>query len=201
ELLDGRVVDVAQAGAARLVERSGLHLLEELADHRADPHHLRGLLHQLGDAGVVVVGLLAGLLDHGGRHRAHRLTVGADDQDVTFGHLHLDLTDHVAVLLGGRGGRVGRGGGGGLVARGSHGSQPIGAPPRPRAVRTPQRVRTILPTWPLASISSWARATSSRAITSWTTGCTWPSATNGHTCSTTSAQIAAFCSKGRARRD
>ena len=42
-------VDVAQPDPGGLVEGRGAHLLEELLDHRADPHDLRGLLDQLGD--------------------------------------------------------------------------------------------------------------------------------------------------------
>jgi hypothetical protein len=38
-----------QAHAALLVERRGPHLLEQLPDHAADPHHLGRLLDHLGD--------------------------------------------------------------------------------------------------------------------------------------------------------
>ena len=47
EFPDRRPVDVAQAVSRRLVERCGLHLLEQLLDHRADAHHLGRLLHEL----------------------------------------------------------------------------------------------------------------------------------------------------------
>ena len=46
ELTEGARMDVAQAGPCRLVERCVAHLLEELADHRADAHDLGGLLHE-----------------------------------------------------------------------------------------------------------------------------------------------------------
>ena len=47
QLGDRGVVDLPQALAARLVELGLAHLLEELLDHRADPHHLAGRLHRL----------------------------------------------------------------------------------------------------------------------------------------------------------
>ena len=47
ELVHRRLVDVPQPLAARLVERGRAHLVEQLLDHRADPHHLRGLLDRL----------------------------------------------------------------------------------------------------------------------------------------------------------
>ncbi len=50
-------VDLAQPVAAGVVQRSGPHLLEQLLDHRADPHHLRGLLDEVGQrlaVGVVL---------------------------------------------------------------------------------------------------------------------------------------------------
>src|SRR5581483_4823685 len=38
-----------------LVQRGGLHLVQELTDHAADPHHLGGLLDQFGDRPLVVL--------------------------------------------------------------------------------------------------------------------------------------------------
>ena len=49
ELGERAPVDVAQPDPGGLVERRGAHLLEQLLDHRADPHDLRRLLDQLGD--------------------------------------------------------------------------------------------------------------------------------------------------------
>ena len=51
------LVDLAQPVAAGVVERCGAHLLEQLLDHRADPHHLRGLLDQVCQRPVVVAGV------------------------------------------------------------------------------------------------------------------------------------------------
>ena len=48
------LVDVPEPLAAGLVERGRAHLVEQLLDHRADPHHLRRLLDRLGvDLGCV----------------------------------------------------------------------------------------------------------------------------------------------------
>ena len=82
-------VDLLEAVAAGLVEGRGLHLLEELADHAADPHHLGRLLDQLGDVALAVAVLVvtvAGGLRHR-RQRARRdgadgLAVGTDDHDL-----------------------------------------------------------------------------------------------------------------------
>jgi hypothetical protein len=41
-------VDLGQFVAAGIVERCRPHLFEQLLDHGADPHHLGGLLHQVG---------------------------------------------------------------------------------------------------------------------------------------------------------
>ena len=161
ELLDRRLVDLLQALAARLVERRRLHLLEQLPDHAADPHHLGGLLDQLGDVALLVVvlagglGLLLGGSDRAARHRPDGLAVGADDDDVLLGR----------VL--------------------AHAVQPRG-----------QGVSTILPMWLLSSISRWASATRSSGSVACTIGRTWPSATSGHTCSTTEAAMTAFSSAG-----
>ena len=57
ELLDRRLVDLGEPGAAGLVERRRLHLLEQLADHAADAHDLGGLLDEVGD---VALGVLLG---------------------------------------------------------------------------------------------------------------------------------------------
>ena len=49
-------------GSARVVERRGLHLFEQLLDHGADPHHLGGLLDKVGDRALpVVVGCRIGV--------------------------------------------------------------------------------------------------------------------------------------------
>src|SRR5271168_3599657 len=48
KLLDGVLVDLLQPRPALLVERRGLNLLKQLADHRADPHDLGRLLDHLG---------------------------------------------------------------------------------------------------------------------------------------------------------
>lgn len=55
QLADRGAVDVAEAVAAGVVQRRGLDLLQQLFDHGADPHHLRGLFDQVGDGFVVVV--------------------------------------------------------------------------------------------------------------------------------------------------
>src|SRR3712207_4024816 len=53
ELADRGGVDVAQPVAAGVVQRGGADLLEQLLDHRADPHDLRRLLdHEIGRAHV-----------------------------------------------------------------------------------------------------------------------------------------------------
>ena len=58
QLTDAGLVDLAQPVAAGVVERCGPHLLEQLLDHRADPHHLRRLLDQIGQR--LAVGVLVG---------------------------------------------------------------------------------------------------------------------------------------------
>ena len=45
---------LGEPGAARLVERGGAHLLEQLLDHAADPHHLGRLLDHLGRVAALV---------------------------------------------------------------------------------------------------------------------------------------------------
>jgi len=47
QLADRAGVDVLQADAAGFIQGRGAYLLEELFDHRADPHHLGGLLHHV----------------------------------------------------------------------------------------------------------------------------------------------------------
>ncbi len=66
---------------ARVVERRRLHLLEQLPDHAADPHHLRRLLDQVGELAQVVTVALLGLLD-GVRRYGDGLAVGADHDHV-----------------------------------------------------------------------------------------------------------------------
>ena len=63
-------VDLAQPVAARVVERRRPHLFEQLLDHRADPHHLRRLLDQIGQR--LAVGVIPD----------HRARIAADDLDV-----------------------------------------------------------------------------------------------------------------------
>src|SRR5271166_1204814 len=53
ELADARGVNLAQPVAAGLIERCRAHLLEELLDHGADPHHLGRLLDQVGQGALV----------------------------------------------------------------------------------------------------------------------------------------------------
>ncbi len=75
ELLDGGRVDPGQPGPARLVDRRRLHLFEQLADHPADAHHLRGLLDELGDVALpVAVLVVVGVGRPAGAH-----AVRADD--------------------------------------------------------------------------------------------------------------------------
>ena len=50
ELADRRRVDVAQPVAAGVVQGRGADLLEQLLDHRADPHDLGRLLDHVADA-------------------------------------------------------------------------------------------------------------------------------------------------------
>ena len=49
KLLDGALVDLLEALAAGLVQRSRADLLEQLANHAADAHHLGRLFDQVGD--------------------------------------------------------------------------------------------------------------------------------------------------------
>src|SRR5271157_6382514 len=58
ELPDAGRVDLAQPVTAGVVQRGGAHLLEQLLDHRADPHHLGRLLDKVGHRGLVVGGVL-----------------------------------------------------------------------------------------------------------------------------------------------
>ena len=68
ELADRGFVDLAQPLTARFVQRSGPDLLQKLLDHRADPHHLGGLLDHarnlfrvIGSVVRVTAGVLAGV--------------------------------------------------------------------------------------------------------------------------------------------
>src|SRR5688500_13702790 len=70
ELGDRLLVDLAEPGTAGIVERRGLHLLEQLADHAADAHDLGGLLDEIGQRAPAVLR----------RGHLNRLTVGADDR-------------------------------------------------------------------------------------------------------------------------
>ena len=71
-------VDVAQPVAARLVEGRRPDLLEQLLDHRADPHDLGRLLDHLADVERAVVAVV--VLGH--RHGADRLPVRPHDDDL-----------------------------------------------------------------------------------------------------------------------
>jgi len=67
QLAHGDVVDLAHPRPAGLVEGGEARLLEQLPDHRADPHHLGRARHRLG------LLLLAGGTDH---HHAGRALLG-----------------------------------------------------------------------------------------------------------------------------
>ena len=85
------LVDLLEPVAAGLVERGGLHLLEQLADHAADPHHLGRLLDEVGEArssslllrraGRPGVGDAAWSIADAGTEPM-RLAVGAEDDDL-----------------------------------------------------------------------------------------------------------------------
>ena len=47
EFLDGALVDAGQPDPRRVVERGGLHFVQELLHHGADPHHLRGFVNEV----------------------------------------------------------------------------------------------------------------------------------------------------------
>ena len=55
ELADAGGMDLTQPAAARVVQRCGPDFFEQLLDHGADPHHLGGLLDQVGDRALVLV--------------------------------------------------------------------------------------------------------------------------------------------------
>src|SRR5215217_2824673 len=59
QLADAGLVDLPQPVAAGVVERCGPNFLQQLLDHRADPHHLGGLLDEVGQrlAAAVLLGL------------------------------------------------------------------------------------------------------------------------------------------------
>ena len=87
ELLDRALVDLAQPGPRGVVERGGAHLLEQLLDHRADPHHLRGLLDHVGRAALLVT---RGCRQH------DLLAVTANEHDPAF--VVLRLLGHPFIL-------------------------------------------------------------------------------------------------------
>ena len=72
-------MNLSQPHPARLVQRGCLHLLQQLLDHAADTHDLRGLLDQVGEiSGVAFVTCMArwcGLHGH---------AVGPDDDDARW---------------------------------------------------------------------------------------------------------------------
>src|SRR6478609_1490485 len=196
ELLDRGGMDVLEAVAAGLVEGRGLHLLEELADHAADPHDLRRLLDQLGDVALALAVLVV-TVARGLRHRRQRarrdgadgLAVGTDDHDLVLdlplaagaaGGLGLLLVGHVTTLAGAD--EVGRGVGREVEQARERACELGTARRNPlRCLETPnaaaQRVRTIFPERPPSSISWWARATSSSGRVASTMGRTCPEAT------------------------
>ena len=102
-------VDLLEPLPARLVEGRGLHLLEQLADHAADPHHLGRLLDQLGDAALALPSPRPSPPAASGG-RALRRGDGADRLTVGPDHDHLLLA-----TLGGAG-AVGCAGSGLLMA-------------------------------------------------------------------------------------
>ena len=57
QLLDRRLVDLAQAGPAGVVERGVPDLVEQLLEHGADPHDLGRMLDRLG---LALLGFLLG---------------------------------------------------------------------------------------------------------------------------------------------
>src|SRR5262249_34977001 len=77
-------VDLGQPRPALLIQRSGLDLVQQLADHAADPHHLGRLLHHL-DHGPLAVIALATLDGH---------AVRADDDNVARLGLLVRLLAH-----------------------------------------------------------------------------------------------------------
>src|SRR5699024_8391896 len=56
ELVQGTLVDLGQTLPGSLVQRCRAHLVEQLFDHRADPHHLLRLLDHGRGFGILVVG-------------------------------------------------------------------------------------------------------------------------------------------------
>src|SRR5579875_3006272 len=79
ELLDRAAVDLAEPGAAGVVEWSRADLFEQLLDHRADPHHLRRLLDHVGKRAGLLGGV--GLGVRGLRLADDWRSVGADSDD------------------------------------------------------------------------------------------------------------------------
>ena len=47
QFLDGAFMDSGQPCPRRVVERGGFHFVQELLHHGADPHHLRGFVHEI----------------------------------------------------------------------------------------------------------------------------------------------------------
>ncbi len=96
QLLDRGGMDVLEPDPARLVERRGTYLFQELLDHAADPHDLGGLFDHFRhrDLARLVIGV------------ADRRPVLSHDQDVrgavlrpfTPRHLHAVILSHTSVL-------------------------------------------------------------------------------------------------------
>jgi hypothetical protein len=121
EFVDRAAVDLGQPKPPRLVQRRVTDLVEEVLDHRTDPHDLRGLLDKVGR-----VALLAALArvpfrpaapTAVSRHRrGHAHPIGRDDDDSAL----LGLGSRVA----------------GLVAHGLHLAPLRRSPEREMAPRT-----------------------------------------------------------------
>src|SRR5919112_568030 len=150
-------------------------VLQQLLDHGADPHDLRGLLHHALDSLVVALAALVarGLLRDAGHPEG--AAVRPDDHD---------LVAVVAVAA--------------AVAWLGHGS----IVPHRRRLHRPGTSSRTLPITPPASSIRCASAVRSMGTVACTTGRTRPSASIGHTCSRTPATTAPLpCgpSTGRAR--
>ena len=58
----------------RVVERGGLHFVQQLADHGADPHHLRGFVNEVLElAGLGPRRVVPGLAGQVGQPRGSRV--------------------------------------------------------------------------------------------------------------------------------
>ena len=94
-------MDLGEPPPRGLVERRRAHLLQQLLDHRADPHHLGRLLDQVGDrplAGVVVVGRAVAVgARHAPRQDADRVAVGPEHDDLVL-RLLTHVLAHLAIL-------------------------------------------------------------------------------------------------------